>query len=129
MRNEILILVTSAACLMGGSLQANPVVEKQLQLYQQQGATLAQPEQGKKLWYAKNGDRSCSSCHGRTIDKAGKHFKTGKLIKPMAPSVNPDRYQDGKKIEKWFLRNCKWTFGRECTVQEKTDTLSWLNSF
>jgi hypothetical protein len=51
------------------------------------------------------------------------------MIKPMAPSVNPGRYQDGKKIEKWFLRNCKWTFGRECTVQEKTDTLSWLNSF
>ncbi len=63
------------------------------------------------------------------IDKGLDDIKTGKVIKPMAASKNPERFQDSKKVEKWFLRNCKWTFGRQCTVQEKIDTLSWLNSF
>ena len=46
----------------------------------------------------------------------------------MAPSVNPKRLTDRTKIEKWFVRNCKWTFGRECTPQEKGDLLSFISS-
>ncbi|MEA3244387.1 MAG: DUF1924 domain-containing protein, partial [Pseudomonadota bacterium] len=34
---------------------------------------------------------------------------------------------DGKKIEKWFKRNCKWTLGRECTAQEKADFLAYID--
>lgn len=45
----------------------------------------------------------------------------------MKPAVNPERLVDAKKIEKWFLRNCKWTFGRECTAQEKGDFLTFIN--
>jgi len=50
------------------------------------------------------------------------------VIDPMALSVNPERYTDPDKIEKWFLRNCKWTLGRECTAQEKGDVLTYLGS-
>jgi len=39
----------------------------------------------------------------------------------MSPSVNPDRLTDSKKVNKWFKRNCKWTLGRECTAQEKSN--------
>jgi len=46
----------------------------------------------------------------------------------MALSVSPGRYQDGNKIEKWLLRNCKWTLGRQCSLQEKADLLTWLSS-
>lgn len=107
---------------------ANPVVDSLLNEYQQQGAAIVDTESGKNLWYKQNGDRSCSRCHADSPLKSGKHTKTGKPIKAMAVSVNPDRYQDVKKIEKWFRRNCKWTFGRECDAQEKANILAWLNS-
>ena len=45
----------------------------------------------------------------------------------MARSVNPERLTEVKKLNKWFLRNCKWTYGRECTAQEKGDILVWLS--
>lgn len=97
-----------------------------LDTYQQQGVEQTDAERGQKLWYATNGERSCTSCHGEMPAVAGKHVKTGKSIEPMALSVNPGRYQSAKKIEKWFLRNCKWTYGRECSTQEKADILAWL---
>ena len=99
-----------------------------LDTYQQQGVDPTDPERGRQLWYATDGERSCTSCHGEMPAVSGKHVKTGKPIEPMAPSVNPKRYQTAKKIEKWFLRNCKWTFGRECSTQEKADILTWLAS-
>ncbi len=46
----------------------------------------------------------------------------------MAVSVNATRLSDPKKVEKWFLRNCKWTFGRECTPQEKGDFIDYMTS-
>ena len=129
MKKTILTLAFATACLPGFQVYANPTVDKLLLQYQQQGAVLVAPGRGKQLWYAKSGDRSCTSCHGSSPAASGKHVKTGKVIKPMAALVNPERYQGSKKVEKWFLRNCKWTLGRKCTVQEKADTLSWLDSF
>ena len=84
-------------------------------------------EAGSATWFAAHGDRSCTSCHTESLTSSGRHQKTGKLIEPMAPSVNPQRLTERKKINKWFLRNCKWTYGRECTAQEKGDILLWLS--
>ena len=84
-------------------------------------------EAGIATWNRDNEGRSCTSCHTDSVFAVGRHERTGKVIEPMAPSVNPDRLTDRKKINKWFLRNCKWTFGRECTVQEKGDILLWLS--
>jgi len=92
------------------------------------GLTMADQNNGQQLWNSVVNKRSCTSCHGDTPADIGKHIKTGKIIQPMALSVNGERFQDGKKVEKWFLRNCKWTFGRECNVQEKADILSWLSN-
>lgn len=114
--------------LLMANAHAGNVVDEQLQFYQLQGAAEANPPKGRSLWNSTSGTRSCSSCHGVSLKQPGKHIKTGKSIKPMAPSVNSERYQDSKKIEKWFLRNCKWTFGRECDVQEKSNILAWLNT-
>jgi hypothetical protein len=44
----------------------------------------------------------------------------------MSMKVNAERFTDVKKIEKWFKRNCKDAWGRECTVQEKADFLTFL---
>ena len=91
-------------------------------------------ERGDKLWHQKNigsdgKERDCTVCHGSDLKKSGKHIKTGKVIEPMAPSVNSKRFTDIDKVEKWLLRNCKWTFGRECTNQEKGDLLKYLSKF
>jgi len=99
---------------------------EQLDNYRQQGVEQTDEKQGRQLWFASANGRSCTSCHNDKPVNIGKHSRTGKLIDPMAPSVNPMRYQNSKKIEKWFLRNCKWTFGRECSLQEKADILTWL---
>jgi hypothetical protein len=112
----------------------NSVVNDLIDLYQTQGASASNAERAKKLWVTEFGgkdefnQRSCSSCHGIDITQTGNHVKTGKTIKAMAPSVNAERLTDKKKIEKWFKRNCKWTFARECTAQEKSDFLLYISN-
>ena len=58
----------------------------------------------------------------------GRHAVTGKVIGTMAPAVNPERFTDPAKTEKWFRRNCNDVMGRECTAAEKADVLSWLRT-
>lgn len=107
-------------------------MEQALKLYAGQDAYQFDAVRGKALWnkinIADDGkERSCQTCHGDDLARAGKHVKTGKIIDPMAPSVNPKRYTKLKKIKKWFKRNCKWTIGRECNNQEKGDLLTFLS--
>ncbi|MCG7968985.1 MAG: DUF1924 domain-containing protein [Candidatus Thiodiazotropha taylori] len=122
----LLLLTCFAAMVDAGSL------DDRFASYQEKGAGSFDPQQGQIIWqqgvlHTKSGkSRTCSDCHGDDLTKPGKHQKSGKTIQPMAPSVNPQRLNDGKKIEKWFKRNCKWTWGRACTVQEKGDILSYL---
>jgi hypothetical protein len=111
----------------------NETIKQLLQDYASQGAAAADAEQGRQLWQTTNkfdgefAQRSCASCHTQKLGASGKHIKTGKLIEPMAPSVNPQRLSDSSKIEKWFKRNCKWTLGRECSAQEKANILVFIN--
>jgi len=107
---------------------ANSVVDDLLARYQAAGAQTADAARGEQLWQQKHGDRSCTTCHGMDLKQPGKHQRTGKVIQPMAPSVNPQRLTKARKVEKWFLRNCKWTLGRECSAQEKADILVWLST-
>ena len=113
--------------------QASAVSELEAK-YQSQGAGPFSVAAGETLWNkefvdAKSGNkRSCPTCHTADLTKEGKHARTGKVIKPMAPSVNSQRLTEVKKIKKWFVRNCKWTLGRECTTQEKGDVLAFLKS-
>ncbi|AFL76268.1 DUF1924 domain-containing protein [Thiocystis violascens] len=72
--------------------------------------------------------RSCATCHGRDLTQPGRQANTGKVIEPLAPSVNPKRLTDPAKIEKWLLRNCKWTLGRECTATEKADFIAYIKT-
>ena len=70
---------------------------------------------------------SCTSCHTNNPTQTGE-TRAGKAIEPMAVSVNPERYQTLKKVEKWFRRNCKSVLGRECTVTEKGDFLTFMKN-
>lgn len=130
LRNLVLVALVGAA----SSLPAAGAVEALLQQYRHQGASSFDAGRGRELWSSTHRDarsgqeRSCTSCHTRDLRQPGKHARTGKRIEPMAPSVNPKRFSDTRKVEKWFKRNCKWTLGRECTPQEKGDLLTWLSS-
>ncbi len=82
---------------------------------------------GETFYKSKHGgDWSCSTCHTDNPTSQGKHAKTDKPIKPLAPSGNPERFTDMKKVEKWFKRNCNDVLDRVCTPQEKGDFLSYL---
>lgn len=120
-------LLSMVLCLWGGQVQATPAVDTLLMEYASaQGVGAFDAAQGEARWYASQAERSCTSCHGMDLNVAGRHHKTGKVIEPMARSVNPERLTEVKKIRKWLLRNCKWTYDRECTAQEKGDFLLWL---
>lgn len=132
MKTPYLIFVVFVSTHINSVLAENTSINSLLQSYAAQGATEVNAEQGRYLWqkiYPANGEfsqRSCASCHTEELTAPGKHVKTNKPIEPMAPSINPQRLTDQKKIEKWFKRNCKWTMGRECTAQEKADFLLYL---
>ena len=84
-------------------------------------------ERGEKFFKTKhNHDLSCSSCHTDNPAAQGKHAETDKLIKPLAPAANEERFTDMKKVAKWFKRNCNDVLDRECTAQEKGDVLTYL---
>lgn len=86
-------------------------------------------QRGQQFFTSTHGnDWSCASCHTKNPLQTGKHEVTGKVIQPLAPAANANRFSDVAKSEKWFRRNCKDVLKRECTTQEKGDVLSWLLS-
>ena len=129
MKNHILMTALLVSIPLSFALAESETVNKLLRDYVIQGANTADAEQGKQLWqktFNTNGEHSCASCHTEDLTQNGKHIKTNKAIKPMSPSVNSERLTDSKKVNKWFKRNCKWTLGRECTAQEKTNFLVYI---
>lgn len=74
------------------------------------------------------GDWSCASCHTASPKSQGRHAGTAKLIQPLAPAANPERFTDEAKVEKWFRRNCADVLGRACRPAEKADVVAWLLS-
>jgi hypothetical protein len=122
------VLWVSLASAATPDAAADPV-DDLLKDFAAQGASNFSAQTGERFWDhpvtdPKSGEvRRCSLCHTTDLRRSGKHATTGKVIEPMAPSVNPKRLSNRADIEKWLLRNCKWTLGRECTPQEKGDVL------
>ncbi|QDL56401.1 DUF1924 domain-containing protein [Rhodoferax aquaticus] len=101
----------------------------QLAAYSAQVGAAANPARGQQFFTSKHGkDWACASCHTAVPTVDGKHASTGKVIGPLAPAFNPERFTDTAKTEKWFRRNCNDVVGRECTAGEKADVLAWLTS-
>lgn len=120
--------ILGATLLAVASVGAHAGVIDELQgRYRAAGADAFSEARGQALWQQTGTQgRSCATCHGDDLRQAGEHATTRKPIEAMAPSVNAARYTDAAKVEKWFLRNCKWTWGRECSAQEKGDLLQYL---
>lgn len=86
-------------------------------------------ERGRRFFTGRHGaDWSCSTCHTADPRNDGRHATTGRTIGPLAPAANPLRLTNGRKVEKWFTRNCRDVVARECTPGEKADVLAWLAS-
>lgn len=71
---------------------------------------------------------ACTGCHTDNPKAEGQHVKTHKLIDPIAPVAQKDRFTDPAKVEKWFKRNCHEVLARACTVQEKADFIAYMIS-
>lgn len=130
---KTLLLISIFSLSLNTALAESSATKQLLNEYITSGAQAADFNRGHSLWEQKvttrGQSRSCTSCHGNNLKTEGKHKTTGKVIKAMTPSVNPQRLTDRAKIEKWFKRNCKWTWGRECTAQEKSDLLLYIDQY
>lgn len=110
-----------------GAIAATPA--EMLANYTAQSGGTASAARGQEFFTSKHGkDWSCSSCHTSNPTSEGKHAATGKLISPLAPAANAERFTDTAKTEKWFRRNCNDVVGRECSAAEKADVMAWLMS-
>lgn len=70
---------------------------------------------------------SCMTCHSSDPKKEGL-TRANKVIDPIAPIANKERFTDMAKVEKWFKRNCKDVYERECTVLEKGQFTKYMMS-
>ncbi len=127
------ILAFTVTLLLSSAVMATTPIEQRMADYNPDGGLTFDAKRGEELWNQQRmfegKQRDCNSCHGQDFTQSGKHIKSGKIIEPMAYSVNKERFTKLKKVKKWFKRNCKWTYGRECTTQEKGDLLKYLSQF
>jgi hypothetical protein len=90
------------------------------------------PSRGEQLFRGRfSGGKSadsCTACHTPDPKAYGRHIKTHKVIKPIAPVANRDRFTDLANVEKWFRRNCPEVLGRACSAQEKADFVAYMIS-
>ncbi|WP_298835182.1 DUF1924 domain-containing protein [uncultured Piscinibacter sp.] len=125
MQKSTVLVIALALAATAVARAATPA--EQLAGYSSAAKAAAEPARGQKFFTTQGPkDWSCSSCHGATPTGTGKHASTGKLIQPLAPAANAERFTDVAKTEKWFRRNCNDVLGRECTPGEKADVLAWL---
>lgn len=138
MAAAVLSTLFSAGVLYAGSApnaEVQALIDSYLTGAQKSSAGLKafSAEDGKKLFYSKRihsvkkEERSCTTCHTTDPSKQGRTV-VGKVVEPLAPSVNKERFTDPAKIEKWFGRNCEWVLERECTPKEKGDFIAYMMS-
>ncbi|WP_457745648.1 DUF1924 domain-containing protein [Sulfurimonas sp.] len=75
----------------------------------------------------KKGKRiACTSCHTINLNQDGENISTGKLIKPLSPHANPERFTKVKEVKKWLRRNFRDVYKREGSAQEKGDVITYI---
>ena len=126
-------VITVCAIFLAGAVVAGDTSPQQLlKGFESQAGTRGSPDRGRALFTGthtggKPETPSCITCHTSNLKGRGK-TRAGKVIEPMALSVNPARLTDSAKVAKWFRRNCKTVLGRECTASEKADVIAFLMS-
>jgi len=128
----ILALALTANLLIAASPVHAETAQEMLRILEKQAGSPGSPARGEKMFFAKrthsNGDTvSCTTCHTDNPKATGK-TRANKLIEPIAPIANRERFTDPAKVEKWFKRNCKDVLERACTEQEKADFIAFMIS-
>ena len=91
------------------------------------GVAAGDVARGQSFFNSTHGNEwKCASCHGALPTGKGEHAITHKVIEPLAPAFNAQRFSDLAKADKWFRRNCKDVLARECSAAKKADVLAWL---
>lgn len=128
------VFAAASASLAVSAADPNERVRSLVDSYKKSsGAESFSAEEGRKFFNSKRThsvkkeERSCTTCHTADPRQPGKTI-VGKVIEPLAPSVNKERFTDPEKIEKWFKRNCTWVLERECTPREKGDYITYMMS-
>jgi cytochrome c peroxidase len=129
--SSLLVTGSAVACL-AASPARQAILDHFAEAAQASGETFSgfSAERGRAFFLAEQGSGdtpSCSTCHTADPTQMGR-TRVGKAIKPMAVSVNADRFTDLAKVEKWFRRNCNTVLGRECTPSEKGDFIAFMSS-
>ncbi len=132
MKNLLLILFCAASLSA-----ASPEVMQYIETLQSQAAE-ADPafkgfdaDRGERVFTSEHLGKkgktiACTSCHSVNLSAKGENFFTGKVIEPLAPSVNPLRLTSAKEVEKWLRRNFSDVYDREGTAKEKGDVLYYI---
>lgn len=119
--NQNALAITSQELLQQYATQARQENAAYTGFSAERGANIFRTERnhsdGKKV--------SCATCHTSDPRNEGK-TRANKVIEPLAPVANPQRFTDQAKVEKWFGRNCKDVLERVCTAQEKGDFMQYL---
>lgn len=119
----VMLLLT----LAGAAAQASTTPAAQLARFSAEAGRAGDAAQGQRLFTTRQGGEwSCASCHHALPTKPGRHAATGKTIDTLAPAFNPASFTDEARVNKWFRRNCKEVFSRECSAAEKADITAWL---
>lgn len=120
-------LLLALVCAVPVAYAADTSGPTEMQRWSDASGVASNAERGKSLFINRQGGEwSCASCHGNPPTASARHATTGKTITALAPAFNPERFTDTAKVDKWFRRNCKDVFNRECTASEKADILTWL---
>ena len=118
-----------AAGLTGLARAGDTTPAQQLARWSAEAGAPGNATRGQSFFNSRHGGEwSCASCHGQPPTAEGKHANTGKAIAPLAPAFNAKAFTDTAKVDKWFRRNCKDVFARECGAGEKADLLAYLLS-
>ena len=126
-----LVSLTALAIAFPLAASANPILDNYKAQAKAENAAFMDFSAlaGQKLYNTQGPNQlACVSCHTDSPKNPGKHAKTNKVIDPLAPSVNAQRFTDAAKVEKWFKRNCNDALGRACTTQEKGNFMAYVLS-
>lgn len=131
-RGILLLTVTFLATLANAQSPAAMLEHYQQAARSTDRGFTASSERGKTFYFSQQSDRGdktigCTTCHGDQPTGTGR-TRAFKPLKPLAPSVNPERLTDLKFVDKWLRRGCNDVFKRACTDQEKADVISFLIS-
>lgn len=69
---------------------------------------------------------SCVTCHSKNLSSNGLNVNTNKVIEPLSPLANPQRFTDVKEVKKWLRRNFRDVYNRVGTAQEKGDVITYI---